>query len=82
MIQKFQCARCGREIPDENIRHYGTQPVTITESFMFQIKHSFSGGEKDVHRWRSTVFCDKCAAKLEKVYRRFMGEKKKESKNA
>ena len=81
IVKVFTCARCGRVIQPEKIHRVGTQLVTITDEHFFLIKHRFSGGEKDVHRWRSDLFCDKCTKKLEKAYQKFMGVKKKESKD-
>lgn len=76
IVQEYKCKRCGRIIPPERIQRYGSQPVSETEKHLFQIKHRVSGGEKDVHRWRSAVFCSGCTAKLEQAYQAFVEEGK------
>ena len=79
IVVECKCNRCGKVIKDESIKRYGTQPVSETDEHLFLIKHRFSGGEKEVHRWRSDVFCEKCTKRLEKVYLKFVNGKKRKS---
>lgn len=82
IIPKFNCARCGQVIPQEHVKRYGSTPISVSEEYLFLIKHRFSGEGKGVQNWRSEVLCQKCSARLEKAYKKFMGAKKKEGKNA
>ena len=76
IITEFRCNRCGKTIEKEKVNHYGSLICTITDNYLFLIKHHFTGGEKDVHRWRSAIFCEDCTKKLEKVYKAFIEGKK------
>ena len=82
IVLEYKCNRCGQVIPQDKIERYGTQLAVITKKHLFQIKHLFKGGEKDVQHWRSAIFCTECEKKLEETYNNFIEEGKKEIKNA